>query len=102
MAFEKVTGFAQYVLSNINKKNNALFEFRTKSIQIEPFLNSSPNHNVIVAYSLIPEKMSTKLDNKTPSIAKRVNAMTKISKLRLPKKAFQNPVPRLVPCLECI
>ena len=36
---------------------------------------------MIVAYSLIPEKMSTKLDNKTPSIAKRVNAMTKISKL---------------------
>jgi len=81
LAFEKVTGFAQYVLSNVNKKNNAQFEFRTKSIQIKPFINSIPNNNVIVAYSLMPEKISVKLDNKTPSIEKRVNAMKKISKL---------------------
>ncbi len=81
LAFEKVTGFAEYVLSNVNKKNNAQFEFRTKSVQIEPFINSRPNDNVIVAYSLMPEKISSKLDNKTPTIKKRVNAMTKISKL---------------------
>ena len=68
-------------MSNINKKNNAQFEFRTKSVQIEPFSNSKPNDNLIVAYSLMPEKISSTLDNKTPSIRKRVNAMTKISNL---------------------
>ncbi len=81
LAFEKVTGFARYLLSNVNKKNNAFFEFRTKSVNIKPFLNSNPNDNVIVAYSLMPKKISDKLDNKTPSIEKRVDAMTKISKL---------------------
>jgi len=81
LALEKMTGFAKYFLPKIKKNKKALFEFRTKSIQLEPFLKNVPSENIILAYSLLPNHLSKKLDFKTPSITKRIQAIKKISKL---------------------
>ncbi len=81
LAMEKITGFANYILPKIEKENKSLFEFRTKSNQLEPFLKIKPRENIILAYSLLPDELSNILDVKTPSIIKRIEAMKKISKL---------------------
>ena len=81
LALEKITGFAKYILPKIVKNKKTLFEFRTKSIQLEPFLKNKPYENIILAYSILPEMLSNKLDFKTPSVKKRIVAMKKISKL---------------------
>ena len=76
LALENLTGFAKHITNIFAKYPDVDIEFRTKSIQTEPFTSIEPLNNVIVAYSLMPNLMSKVLDNKTPSILKRINTMS--------------------------
>jgi len=76
LALENVTGFAKHIIPLFKKYSEVDIEFRTKSIQIKPFSSITPQENFIIAYSLIPDLISKSLDNKTPSILKRINAMS--------------------------
>ena len=79
LALESLTGFAKYMLPFFKKYPQIDFEFRTKSIQTDPFLSQKPMKNVIIAYSLMPELISSSLDNKAPSISKRIKAMSTLA-----------------------
>jgi spore photoproduct lyase len=79
LALENLTGFAKHITNIFAKYPDVDIEFRTKSIQTEPFTSIEPLNNVIVAYSLMPNLMSKVLDNKTPSILKRINAMSHLA-----------------------
>ena len=79
LALENVTGFAKHILSIFRKYPQIEIEFRTKSIQKEPFLSMKPMQNVILAYSLMPELMSNSLDNKAPSISKRIRVISELA-----------------------
>ena len=79
LALENVTGFAKHILSIFRKYPHIEIEFRTKSIQKEPFLSVKPMRNVILAYSLMPELMSNSLDNKAPSISKRISVISELA-----------------------
>ena len=76
LALENVTGFAKHIIPLFKKHSEVDIEFRTKSIQIDPFSSITPQENFIIAYSLMPDLISKSLDNKTPSILKRINAMS--------------------------
>ncbi len=79
LALENVTGFAKHILSFFKKHPQLEIEFRTKSIQKEPFISMKPMGNVILAYSLMPELISKSLDNKAPSIPKRIQVMSELA-----------------------
>ena len=79
LALENVTGFAKHILPFFRKYPQIEIEFRTKSIQKEPFLSVKPMPNVILAYSLMPELMSNSLDNKAPSISKRIRVISELA-----------------------
>ena len=79
LALENLTGFAKHITNIFAKYPDVDIEFRTKSIQTEPFTSIEPLNNVIVAYSLMPNLMSNVLDNKTPSVLKRINAMSHLA-----------------------
>tara|TARA_X000000950_G_scaffold19464_1_gene21085 strand:- start:714 stop:1409 length:696 start_codon:yes stop_codon:yes gene_type:complete len=79
LALENVTGFAKHILSIFRTYPQIEIEFRTKSIQKLPFLSLRPMQNVILAYSLMPELMSNSLDNKAPSISKRINVISELA-----------------------
>ena len=79
LALENVTGFAKHILSFFKTYPQIEIEFRTKSIQKEPFLSVKPMRNVILAYSLMPELMSNSLDNKAPSISKRIRVISELA-----------------------
>jgi spore photoproduct lyase len=79
LALENVTGFAKHILPIFRKYPQIEIEFRTKSIQKEPFLSVKPMRNVILAYSLMPELMSNSLDNKAPSISKRIRVISELA-----------------------
>ena len=79
LALESVTGFANHILKLFRKYPDVDLEFRTKSLQQSPFITSKPMENIILAYSLMPEIMSSALDNKTPTIAKRIDVMKKLA-----------------------
>ena len=75
LALESITGFAAHILPEFKKFTSALIEFRTKSIQIQPFERIPPIDNCVIAFSLMPEVMSNALDHKAPPIKKRIQAM---------------------------
>ena len=79
LALENVTGFAKHILPTFKTYPQIEIEFRTKSVQKEPFLSMKPLQNVIVAYSLMPELMSNSLDNKAPLISKRISVISELA-----------------------
>ena len=79
LALENVTQFMKFILPLFEKNPDALLELRTKSVQLQPMMSSTALNNCIIAYSLIPEAISKSLDNKTPSIQRRIEAMKTLS-----------------------
>ncbi|MCC5833039.1 MAG: hypothetical protein JJU12_08375 [Chlamydiales bacterium] len=74
LAFEGVTAFAHSFLPFI-EKSPALFEFRTKSTRISPFLERRPLSNVIVAYTLTPHEEH---EHRAPPLDSRLESMRKL------------------------
>ena len=79
LALDPRTGFAEHLLSYLETRPHAMVELRTKSTQIRALLGQAPLSNVIVAFSLTPEPAAVALEHKTPSVAKRINAMTQLA-----------------------
>lgn len=79
LALESVTGFAKHIIPLFEKYPEVDIEFRTKSTQIKPFSSIEPLENFVIAYSLMPDVMSKSLDNKTPSVQKRIEAMSSLA-----------------------
>ena len=73
LAFDKITGFAQYFLPRLRKIENCEFELRTKSINIEVLKSMEPIKNCIIAFSLSPDEVAKALDERAPSIKRRLH-----------------------------
>jgi spore photoproduct lyase len=80
LAYEPVTKFAEFFVPAFKQFDNAVLELRTKSTQIRSLLNIEPQHNVVVAYSLSPERVAKELEKGAPSLKKRIEAMQKLQK----------------------
>lgn len=79
LALENITDFAKHIIPLFEKYPGVDIEFRTKSTQIKPFSSIEPLDNFVIAYSLMPDVMSKSLDNKTPSVQKRIEAMSSLA-----------------------
>jgi len=75
LAYEPVTGFAEYFVPFIAKTENAWLELRTKSTQIRQLLKQEPCERVITAFSFTDAYSHEKLEHGVPSISKRIEAM---------------------------
>lgn len=78
LAFEPVTGFAEYFVSLFTQLD-AWMELRTKSTQIRQLLQQPVNPRVIVAFSLSPDIVVEKLEARTASLDKRLDALEKLA-----------------------
>ena len=78
---EKVTSFADFFLKNYLENKKITYEFRTKSLQINPFLKNKPLENIIIAYSLLPSDLAQKFDIKAPSINLRIKSLKQLTSL---------------------
>lgn len=75
LAMESLTGFANEFVDFFSKSKTGLLELRTKSTAINTFLSKEPNLNTVIAYSLSPDEIIKKYEDKTPSLKKRINAI---------------------------
>ena len=75
LALEKITSFLSFFLTFFEKRKNAYLEVRTKSSNVEVFKRMKPIDNVIIAYSLNPEEIIQKYEQKTPSFLKRLKSL---------------------------
>jgi spore photoproduct lyase len=78
LAFEPVTGFVENFLPFFAGLNNAWLELRTKSTQIRLFQQYPVLPRCVVAFSLAPETIANKLENKAPSLSKRLEAIRRL------------------------
>lgn len=78
LALEPVSGFVKYFLRLFEKYPQAILELRTKSTQVRTLLERDPLNNCIVAYSFTAESVSKALENKVPSLSKRIDALRRV------------------------
>lgn len=78
LALEPMTGFAEAFLPLFAELPNAWLELRTKSTQIRSLLNRQPLKQCVVAFSLSPDEVVEKVEAKTPSLDKRLEAAAKL------------------------
>ena len=80
LAYEPVSRFVKNVLPFFAQHPRAILELRTKSVQIAELLRYPPIPNCVVAFSLSPPSVVARYEHKTPSLVKRLNAMTQLAR----------------------
>ena len=78
LALEPVTGFAEQFLPIFEAIPNAWLELRTKSTQVRSLLSREAFPRCIVAFSLNPDEIATKVESKAPSLERRLDALLKL------------------------
>lgn len=78
LALDSVTHFVESFLPFFERFPKALLELRTKSVQVKSLLDRKPIENCIVAFSFTPEEVAAILENKTPPVARRLEAMKRL------------------------
>ena len=78
LAFDGITNFVDSFFPVFKQNKNAILELRTKSIQISKILKHNPIDNCIIAFSFTPQNISKLIENKVPSVKKRIDAMKKL------------------------
>ncbi|MFI3138031.1 MAG: DNA photolyase [Methylococcaceae bacterium] len=77
LALEPLTGFATHFVDFFAGIPNAWMELRTKSTQVRRLLNRPATSNTVVAFSLAPDAIAQKVEEKAPTLAKRLEALCK-------------------------
>jgi len=75
LALEPVTRFMTACLNAFSTMPQAMLEIRTKSTQIRSLLSRPAIDNCVIAYSLSPSAIVSAEEHKTPSLAKRIEAL---------------------------
>lgn len=78
LALEPVTGFAEQFLPFFATLPNGWLELRTKSTQIRSLTAQQPFSRCIVAFSLSPTEIADKVEDKAPTLERRLTAITKL------------------------
>lgn len=80
LALEPVTGFADAFLPVFAEQHmqHATLELRTKSTQIRSLLKRDAMDNVVVAFSLNPQSVIESVEQGTPALDKRLQAMRRL------------------------
>ena len=78
LALEPIVGMADYFMNSNLFTQNVWLELRTKSTQIRSMLTREPIQNVVTAFSFTPSGISKQIENKVPSVEKRLAAMLKL------------------------
>ena len=78
LAIESICGFSEKWYYFIENKKDLKIELRTKSGNIDKFLNLKPLDNFIIAFTLSPENIALKNEKYTASFKNRVRAIKEL------------------------
>lgn len=92
LALTHLTGELLLYHEFCQRNPDAIIELRTKSVNTRELEKLSPLPNLIVSFSLSPDKMAKRIDLKTPSVPGRIKAMNSLSKLGWRLGAHFDPV----------
>ena len=75
LAFESYSGFLDFFLPFFKQRTHIELELRTKSCNIQKLLNQDPIPNVVIAFTLSPEKIAKSFELKAPTLKRRLKAI---------------------------
>ena len=75
LATDHLTKFCENFIPFFAGKENVFMEIRTKSLNVASLLSLNPTANVEIAFSLNPDEVIKKYENKTPSLDLRIAAI---------------------------
>lgn len=78
LAMEPITGFAEAFVPFFATLPNAWLELRSKSTQIRSLLAQPVMPRCVVAFSMAPEDIVRKVEDKAPAMHKRLDALVKL------------------------
>lgn len=84
LALDPVSHFIRHFVPFFQARPTSFLELRTKSSNVRPLLNLPASDNIIVAFSLLPEKIANAVDFLTPAYEKRLQAIEAMAKKGFP------------------
>jgi spore photoproduct lyase len=80
LLWSQVTPFLKELLKWLRMRSHPFwFELRTKSTSIDTLLNVQPMERVVCAWSLNPETIVRRYENRTPALLQRIAAMKQVA-----------------------
>ncbi len=92
LASEPMTRFTEHFLPLFAELDNAWLELRTKSTQVRGLLSRPPQQRVVTAFSFTDPHSHRRLEHGVPSIAKRIDAMSRLMAAGWPVGLRLDPV----------
>src|SRR5690606_1535950 len=92
LALTHLTGELEIYHQFCKENPRSIIELRTKSVNVRALQDLEPLPNFIVSFSLSPQEVAKRIDEKTPSVNARVQVMTDISLLSHPIAAHFDPI----------
>ena len=80
LALSHITQELELYFDFFAKHPQANLELRSKSANIQTLMRLSPSPNIVIGYSLSPQNVTKSLDQKTPPLKTRIEAIKKIAK----------------------
>ncbi len=80
LALDSLTGRSTDLISYFSRRDNALFELKTKTINIQNILKSKPSENVVIAWSINSLQMARIEEMGAPDVKKRLEAARIVSR----------------------
>ncbi len=79
LVLDHLTENSTDLVSYFRKKRNAIFELKTKTVNIKNILKIEPAPNVVIAWSLNSLKIAREEEKGAPSVEERIEAARKVS-----------------------
>jgi spore photoproduct lyase len=79
LALDHFTEISRDLISYFRNKKNAVFELKTKTVNIDRLQNIKPADNVVVSWSLNAPSVAQTEEAGAPSVGRRIEAASKIS-----------------------
>jgi spore photoproduct lyase len=80
LALDPITDYSKSIIDFLKNYPKVTFEFKTKSIHVANLLGQTPRGNIVVSWSLNPQKMIDRNEFLTPALNDRLKAAQACSK----------------------
>ncbi len=74
LALDYIGDFSSFFIRNFREKKNLIFEFKTKTDEVEKILRLSPAENIVISWSLNPQNIMEKEELFTATLERRIKA----------------------------
>jgi len=80
LLYDAITGFSLQIIDFFKTKQKAVFEFKTKSTTVDAILHCRPQSNIVISWSVNPQRVIREHEFFTPSFQSRIRAASSCAK----------------------